>query len=823
MGDFSGPLFEYYTNFFKMIWSQREHIGKENPNILVHVFLKAVRLVSLSHLYKELDELNKQLIQLITIIWKNHRKKCLCLGRELMRSLQELFKLNDLKFISKDLSEIDPETNMEIYQGLLNNKYTDPNFTPESLVQLQIPPFMEQYTTFILSTATKNNFNKHLNWMFERMKIQPNSLTESLIVDYIRYIIISAEDNTNDYYPNNEKIQRWLILGWLLKYIKNDVYKTQAKQALFFEWLYYDGDEEKFKYFEPCWLMIVNSIPKYKEMSEELLDFLFLYAREFDSPSTKCEEKIVKVFELIKRRHLTSLDMILESDSLNNYLKYKIKSMLKSFGVGGNGAVGSVKDDAGQQQYNIDLTAGNGSLSSAQKPGQKIVSKEGGGSAMDIEEISGGSALMKPGGTGDGGVQGQGQGGSKMMEEKLNSMATPDFVEIEHHCGGVSIFDKEKPYRLNSRGIILEKIGLTLSDFIQDSSRYSELCKKTSFGNLSLLLNEIFHQGLDIASQTYSPLILEQLTQDQQLGETYNLIKALFEQELKEELNLRGCINIEQLFSRLIARNFDFDHEQYFLKGVSFFLFTKVARLFSENFSYYSLMEKLLGNIFKKNPIVFIEFQLFLYILKTKEQGEVYDEIYKMRGVFQTLQYEKLSEIFIRSMSHVDDSTKLINDTLKFLYLQTKSSQFITLTIFFSDLVSNESPVNAQACILFLIKVLNVNIACKFEMENLDNQSQLFSQQFQPVMNKCLNGSGNIQANFWNFHRIMTQNYTKTNIIEETITNVASLMNGKVGMNLDTRSYMNFLYNFRNFFQSIFFLCEDEVFFFLLTKLESFD
>lgn len=134
MGDFSGPLFEYYTNFFKMIWSQREHIGKENPNILVHVFLKAVRLVSLSHLYKELDELNKQLIQLITIIWKNHRKKCLCLGRELMRSLQELFKLNDLKFISKDLSEIDPETNMEIYQGLLNNKYTDPNFTPESLV-----------------------------------------------------------------------------------------------------------------------------------------------------------------------------------------------------------------------------------------------------------------------------------------------------------------------------------------------------------------------------------------------------------------------------------------------------------------------------------------------------------------------------------------------------------------------------------------------------------------------------------------------------------------------------------------------------------------
>ena len=61
MGDFSGPLFEYYNNFFKTIWENKVIIGTHNTNILVNVFIKAIRLVALSHLYKELDELTKNL------------------------------------------------------------------------------------------------------------------------------------------------------------------------------------------------------------------------------------------------------------------------------------------------------------------------------------------------------------------------------------------------------------------------------------------------------------------------------------------------------------------------------------------------------------------------------------------------------------------------------------------------------------------------------------------------------------------------------------------------------------------------------------------
>ena len=80
-------------------------------------------------------------------------------------------------------------------------------------------------------------------------------------------------------------------------------------------------------------------------------------------------------------------------------------------------------------------------------------------------------------------------------------------------------------------------------------------------------------------------------------------------------------------------------------------------------------MEKFMGYIFKKQQIIFIEFVIFLYILKVRELGSSnYEEIYKMRGVFSSLQYEKLSEIFIRCFSHIDDAPKMINNFLKFFY-----------------------------------------------------------------------------------------------------------------------------------------------------------
>jgi hypothetical protein len=74
-----------------------------------------------------------------------------------------------------------------------------------------------------------------------------------------------------------------------------------------------------------------------------------------------------------------------------------------------------------------------------------------------------------------------------------------------------TMFDKEKPYRVNSRSIALEKMGDSVPLFIRELPAYAGFAKHSSFQNLSTLLNEIFHKGATLATQTYSPTMIDQV------------------------------------------------------------------------------------------------------------------------------------------------------------------------------------------------------------------------------------------------------------------------------------------------------------------------
>ena len=76
-------------------------------------------------------------------------------------------------------------------------------------------------------------------------------------------------------------------------------------------------------------------------------------------------------------------------------------------------------------------------------------------------------------------------------------------------------------------------------------------------------------------------------------------------------------------------------------------------------------------------------------------------------------------------------------------------------------------------------------------------------------MKKCLDDTVTMQTNFWTFHKIMFQ-LTDSKVINKTVSDLVIIMNEKVGNNFDAKKYMSFLYNFRNYFQGIFFNCDDE-------------
>lgn len=108
------------------------------------------------------------------------------------------------------------------------SEFITPKHNPSTIIMTQIPPFLEQYTLFILQSANKQNFNRHLGWLVQSLNIEKDTISEALMVDYIRYLLLVIED-TNFKQNKAQAVHRWLILGWILKFLKSKYYLTLAK------------------------------------------------------------------------------------------------------------------------------------------------------------------------------------------------------------------------------------------------------------------------------------------------------------------------------------------------------------------------------------------------------------------------------------------------------------------------------------------------------------------------------------------------------------------------------------------------------------------
>lgn len=292
---------------------KKEKLSEKSEESWPKIFYKSLRLMSITMLFKETQDLHHKLIGLAKYAWQNHQKGILKGGREMFLAVQGVMKLNELDEIVSDLAKPDPDHpsgDVKIFQKMLANGYRDSkDFVAPYLILLQIPPFVEHYTQFIC-TSSKLTFNKHLAWMLERLEVRQGGVSEVLLVDYVRYILLCLDRDPSGASAgqshSTDKVQRWYILGWVLRFMKSEVFKMFVKQALFFDWLFYKGEPGWFKVFEPVWLLMINSISKYKELSEELLDFLLIFYKEYQSVDPDIEKNLTRVFETFKNRCSTS-------------------------------------------------------------------------------------------------------------------------------------------------------------------------------------------------------------------------------------------------------------------------------------------------------------------------------------------------------------------------------------------------------------------------------------------------------------------------------------------------------------------------------------
>lgn len=247
------------------------------------------------------------------------------LGRDFIRLLQNVARIPEFNQLWKDILTNPKSLNPQftgVFQMLQNR-------TSRHFIANRITPDIETKLHFLTSSVKFGNHKKYQDWFQDRYFATPES--QSLRSDVIRYII-------NAIHPTNELlssdiIPRWAIIGWLLTSCTNPVALTNAKLAVFYDWLCFDATRDNIMNIEPGILVMYHSIKNVPMVSSTCLDFLCRIMKNF---FPKGEDRIrAGVYNslrtILDKQVIPNIVPLFESNKLDRDLRAMIRENFKEF------------------------------------------------------------------------------------------------------------------------------------------------------------------------------------------------------------------------------------------------------------------------------------------------------------------------------------------------------------------------------------------------------------------------------------------------------------------------------------------------------------
>lgn len=297
---------------------------EKNPLMVGTVCYTFVRLIE-DHSTMALKHLREKEVKFIISLIRERFVDVMPLGRDFIRLLQNVARIPEFEALWKDMlhnpRSLHP-TFTEIWQMLQTR-------TSRRFLQCRLTPDMERKLLFLTSQVKFGNHKRYQDWFQDRYLITPES--HSLRSDFIRFII-NAIHPTNDMLCS-DIIPRWAIIGWLLTSCTNTVALTNAKLAIFYDWLFFDPNKDNIMNVEPGILVMFHSIRNHPMVSTTLLDFLCRIMRNFypkyeDWIRTGVYNTLRKILE---KQVIASLRPLFESPKLDRDLKLLIKENFREF------------------------------------------------------------------------------------------------------------------------------------------------------------------------------------------------------------------------------------------------------------------------------------------------------------------------------------------------------------------------------------------------------------------------------------------------------------------------------------------------------------
>ncbi|KAJ7552965.1 hypothetical protein O6H91_06G078600 [Diphasiastrum complanatum] len=299
-----------------------------NAMLITHTLYTYLRLVPEHSMVKSpiLHELRQNEISLCVRILREHFQDCLAIGRDLVRLLQDVCLIPEFEVIWRDLLSNPSAFRVSSFTDI-SQLYAVR--TPNRYHAFRITPEMEAQIRFMLTYVRMGSQRRYQTWFAQRFLSTPES--ETRVPDLIRFICCA-------HHPSNQILQsdilpRWAIIGWLLKCCKSNHIEANAKLALFYDWLFFSAKTDNIMNIEPAILVMVHSIPKYVDMTNSLLEFLFLLMEYYDTPRRDVLKRGIttSVDILVGKGVVRSLEPLLCSDRVASSLKEKLLHLFPSY------------------------------------------------------------------------------------------------------------------------------------------------------------------------------------------------------------------------------------------------------------------------------------------------------------------------------------------------------------------------------------------------------------------------------------------------------------------------------------------------------------
>ncbi len=188
---------------------------------------------------------------------------------------------------------------------------------------------MEKMITFILTEVKRQNYSRYLTWILTKFEISGEK-EFSMLTDIARFITTCY---SNFVHRRGDITPRWLFLGYILKNCKNELHSAELKQAIFYDWLFFNKERDNFQLIESGIAIILNSVKDFPNMTMELIEFIDSYSENFDvRMRDEIRRNISDAFKQAESYGMCNHSKFLKEEKISDYIK-KIYQRITSIGT----------------------------------------------------------------------------------------------------------------------------------------------------------------------------------------------------------------------------------------------------------------------------------------------------------------------------------------------------------------------------------------------------------------------------------------------------------------------------------------------------------